>query len=92
MLKVVKTGNYDYFKVKKLLLCHLSSSSREKKTFERTKDNLNLCTLGSSNHGKTYLISSITYLLSKINSTRFKRVQEIDNSSEEIEKRKIACF
>ncbi len=54
-----------------------------KKTFERTKDHLNVGTIGHVDHGKTTLTAAITQVLSKAGFSQFRAFDTIDNAPEE---------
>ena len=54
-----------------------------KKVYERTKEHINVGTIGHVDHGKTTLVSAITQVLSKTGSTPFRTFDSIDNAPEE---------
>jgi len=54
-----------------------------KKTFERTKDHMNIGTIGHVDHGKTTLTAAITQVLSKAGFSQFRAFDTIDNAPEE---------
>jgi len=51
--------------------------------FERTKDHLNIGTIGHIDHGKTTLTAAITKILAEQNLARFRDYASIDNAPEE---------
>lgn len=58
-----------------------------KEKFERSKPHLNIGTIGHVDHGKTTLTSSITKILSKVNSkVAYRDFWSIDNAPEEKER------
>ena len=54
-----------------------------KKVFERTKDHLNVGTIGHVDHGKTTLTAAITQVLAKSGFSQFRPFDSIDNAPEE---------
>jgi len=54
-----------------------------KKTFERSKQHLNVGTIGHVDHGKTTLTAAITQVLCKQGLTEFRSFDSIDNAPEE---------
>ncbi len=54
-----------------------------KKVYERTKEHINVGTIGHVDHGKTTLVSAMTQLLSKVGPTQFRTFESIDNAPEE---------
>jgi len=54
-----------------------------KKVFQRTKEHLNVGTIGHVDHGKTTLTSAMTLILSKAGLTQFRPFDSIDNAPEE---------
>ena len=54
-----------------------------KKVFERTKEHLNVGTIGHVDHGKTTLTAAITQVLSKAGFSQFRAFDTIDNAPEE---------
>jgi elongation factor Tu len=54
-----------------------------KKTFERSKQHLNVGTIGHVDHGKTTLTAAITQVLSRQGLTEFRSFDSIDNAPEE---------
>jgi elongation factor Tu len=54
-----------------------------KKVFERTKDHLNVGTIGHVDHGKTTLTAAITQVLSTAGFSQFRAFDSIDNAPEE---------
>jgi len=54
--------------------------------FERTKEHVNVGTIGHVDHGKTLLTSAITKILAKENRAKFKDYWDIDNAPEEKER------
>jgi len=54
-----------------------------RKRFMRTKQNINIGTIGHVDHGKTSLTAAITLVLSKQGNAVFKRYDEIDAAPEE---------
>ncbi len=58
-----------------------------KEKFDRTKEHLNIGTIGHVDHGKTTLTSAITKVLSKMNSkVKYRDFWSIDNAPEEKER------
>ena len=54
-----------------------------KKIFERSKQHLNVGTIGHVDHGKTTLTAAITQVLAKQGLTEFRSFDSIDNAPEE---------
>ncbi len=54
-----------------------------KKAYERTKEHINVGTIGHVDHGKTTLVSAMTQVLSKTGPTQFRTFDSIDNAPEE---------
>ncbi|MBE0430421.1 MAG: elongation factor Tu [Dehalococcoidia bacterium] len=54
-----------------------------KKTFERSKEHINVGTIGHVDHGKTTLTAAITQVLSRQGLTEFRTFDSIDNAPEE---------
>ncbi len=54
-----------------------------KKVYERTKEHINVGTIGHVDHGKTTLVSAMTQVLSKVGPTQFRTFDSIDNAPEE---------
>jgi len=54
-----------------------------KKVYERTKEHINVGTIGHVDHGKTTLVSAMTQVLSKAGPTQFRTFDSIDNAPEE---------
>jgi len=54
-----------------------------KKVYERTKEHINVGTIGHVDHGKTTLVSAMTQVLSKTGPTQFRTFDSIDNAPEE---------
>ena len=54
-----------------------------KKVFERTKEHLNIGTIGHVDHGKTTLTAAITQVLAKAGFSQFRPFDSIDNAPEE---------
>lgn len=54
-----------------------------KKTFERSKEHLNVGTIGHVDHGKTTLTAAITQVLAQQGHTEFRTFDSIDNAPEE---------
>jgi len=54
-----------------------------KKTFERSKEHLNVGTIGHVDHGKTTLTAAITQVLSQQGHTEVRTFDSIDNAPEE---------
>jgi len=54
-----------------------------KKTYERTKEHINVGTIGHVDHGKTTLTAAMTQILSRVGSTQFRPFDSIDNAPEE---------
>src|SRR3989337_551440 len=54
--------------------------------FQRTKEHVNVGTIGHVDHGKTLLPSAITKILSKEGRAKFKDYWDIDNAPEEKER------
>ena len=54
-----------------------------KKVYERTKEHINVGTIGHVDHGKTTLVSAMTQVLSKAGLTQFRSFASIDNAPEE---------
>ncbi len=54
-----------------------------KKAYERTKEHINVGTIGHVDHGKTTLVSAMTQVLSKVGPTQFRTFDSIDNAPEE---------
>ena len=54
-----------------------------KKVYARTKEHINVGTIGHVDHGKTTLVSAITQVLSKVGPTQFRTFASIDNAPEE---------
>ena len=54
-----------------------------KKVFERTKDHLNVGTIGHVDHGKTTLTAAITQVLATTGNSQFRAFDTIDNAPEE---------
>jgi elongation factor Tu len=58
-----------------------------KEKFDRTKEHLNIGTIGHVDHGKTTLTSAITKVLSTMNSkVKYRDFWSIDNAPEELER------
>jgi elongation factor Tu len=57
-----------------------------KAKFERTKDHVNIGTIGHVDHGKTTLTAAITHLLSKKGMAKAEKYDDIDNAPEEKER------
>ncbi|XP_055383103.1 elongation factor Tu [Condylostylus longicornis] len=55
----------------------------EKKVFERTKEHVNVGTIGHVDHGKTTLTAAITKVLADKKLAESKKYSEIDNAPEE---------
>jgi len=55
----------------------------EKKEFNRTKPHCNIGTIGHVDHGKTTLTAAITRVLSEQGMTKFRDINQIDNTPEE---------
>lgn len=56
---------------------------RAKKAYERTKQHINVGTIGHVDHGKTTLTAAMTQVLSKIGLSQFRAFDSIDNAPEE---------
>ena len=54
-----------------------------KKVFERTKEHVNIGTIGHVDHGKTTLTAAITNVLAQSGLTDFRPFESIDNAPEE---------
>ncbi|MDH5364396.1 MAG: GTP-binding protein, partial [Dehalococcoidia bacterium] len=54
-----------------------------KKVYARTKEHINVGTIGHVDHGKTTLVSAMTQVLSKVGPTQFRTFDSIDNAPEE---------
>jgi len=54
-----------------------------KKTFERSKEHINVGTIGHVDHGKTTLTAAVTQVLSRQGLTEFRSFDSIDNAPEE---------
>lgn len=54
-----------------------------KKAYERTKQHINVGTIGHVDHGKTTLTAAMTQVLSKIGLSQFRAFDSIDNAPEE---------
>jgi len=54
--------------------------------FERTKDHVNIGTIGHVDHGKTTLTAAITMVLAKKGLSEVKTFDSIDNAPEEKER------
>ncbi len=54
-----------------------------KKVYERTKDHLNVGTIGHVDHGKTTLTAAITQVLATTGNSQFRAFDTIDNAPEE---------
>jgi elongation factor Tu len=54
-----------------------------KKVYERTKEHMNVGTIGHVDHGKTTLTAAITQVLSKAGQAQFRAFDSIDNAPEE---------
>jgi elongation factor Tu len=54
-----------------------------KKVYARTKEHINVGTIGHVDHGKTTLVSAMTQVLSKAGATQFRTFDSIDNAPEE---------
>ena len=66
-----------------------TSSVRSKEQFVRDKDNINIVTLGSEQHGKTWLASQLTLALSQQHDgVGHKSVEMIDHSASERENKR----
>ena len=71
--------------------CEFSSSSSlfSREQFIRDKENINIVTLGSHQHGKTWLASHLSLLLSHQNAgVSHRRMENIDQSASERENRR----
>ena len=66
-----------------------TSSARSKEQFVRDKENINIVTVGSEHHGKTWLASKLTLALSQQNDgVVHKTVEMIDHSASEKENKR----
>ena len=66
-----------------------TSSARSKEQFVRDKENINIVTIGSEQHGKTWLASQLTLALSQQNDgVVHKTVEMIDHSASEKENKR----
>jgi len=54
-----------------------------KKIYERTKEHMNVGTIGHVDHGKTTLTAAMTQVLAKSNLAKFRPFDSIDNAPEE---------
>ncbi len=54
-----------------------------KKVFQRTKEHVNVGTIGHVDHGKTTLTAAMTQILSKLGLAQFRPFDSIDNAPEE---------
>ena len=54
-----------------------------KKVYERTKEHINVGTIGHVDHGKTTLTAAMTLVLSKAGPTQYRAFDSIDNAPEE---------
>jgi len=54
-----------------------------KKIYERTKEHMNIGTIGHVDHGKTTLTAAMTQVLAKSNLAQFRPFDSIDNAPEE---------
>ena len=61
----------------------LSESTMAKEKFERTKDHVNIGTIGHVDHGKTTLTAAITKVLAEANGSKFMDYADIDKAPEE---------
>ena len=75
--------------------CMFSTSNAllTKEKFERTRENINIVTLGGHQHGKTWLASELSRVLAaQEDGVTLKTKEMIDHSSSERENRKGQIF
>lgn len=61
----------------------VTSASRGMATFDRSKDHLNIGTIGHVDHGKTTLTAAITKIMSQAGKGKFQSYADIDKAPEE---------